>query len=225
MDAMAGATPELPTLEAPPPSDGMPVLPGEVSGKRAPRKPTPKQLEALEANRRKRQAEAVARKAIKAAEKASAQAAVAVGKKEEADAVAATTAAVTAEIVAAIPPSQAATARKRSADIAELPHQLRLMEAKFEARLQTMMDTMSKLTTPRIGSGVPVPINRYFPRGAVPGSLPDGASRLSDPIRQKSRILSRAVVVPTLSEEEEEDNAEINGVRFGAGEEGSRSFL
>lgn len=177
--------------------DAIPSLPGEVSSKRAPRKPTAKQLEALEANRKKRQAEAVARKAVKIAEKAATVAASATAKKDEAEANAQKTAAVTASIVASIPPSQAATARKRSADIAELPIQLRRMEAKFEARMQTILDSMHKMATVRAASTAP---QRYFPRVPVPVAV----QRLSDPSRQRSRILSRVVTIPEFSDEEED---------------------
>jgi len=151
-------------------TNGCPLLPGAVTKgvptPRAVRVPTAKQLEALEANRKKRQAEAAVRRAEKLAAKASELAKSAEEKKEATAAVATATAAATADLVASIPISQAAKARKRTADIAEMPDALRRMESKFEARMQTVLDAMTKMqraaaqTKP---TAFPIP-QRFFPR-------------------------------------------------------------
>jgi len=140
--AHIGATTDnVPSTVTPAPST-FPILPGAatvgVPARRAVRVPTAKQLEALEANRKKRQAEAAVRRAEKLAQKAS--------------------------LVASIPMSQAAKTRNRSADIAELPDVLRRMETKFEARMQTVMDAMTKMQrVASQSSSSPIP-QRFFPR-------------------------------------------------------------
>lgn len=147
-------------------TNSVPELPGAIQTKtKQPRIPSQKQLEALDANRKKRQAEASARKAAKLADKAAAVAASAEARKSEAVAAAVSAQSASASIVASIPPSIAAQQRKRSAEIAEIPAALKRLETKLDARMQSVMDAMTRIQKAAVSNSVPlnVPL-RHFPK-------------------------------------------------------------
>lgn len=143
----------------------IPILPGAVPTKpaRVSRPPTAKQLEALEVIRARRSAEAAAKKAAKEAQKAAVGLAAAAAKSQAAVTKAAAVAAKSAAAIDKLPVSLAAQGRRRTQDMAELPAVLRRMESKMEARLQTVMDTVSKIAKANAAATMPIHGLRHFP--------------------------------------------------------------